>query len=275
MGIEAPLNGIPDEGMVAVEVAKGAVEPARVAVIAVEIAGAEAQLEEPHRDGGGPRNGRAVARRGELRALAGRHGEPRLGGTRQRFTPAREARVEQDGGALPGLGGQQQSPRRREAVVLGAPEFRQHGRSSQFQGLFDGPKGRARILGADQDQPVRIDPMGREAGPIGRSRLGGRAILDDPDQGVRAGAASRDREGEAGRRGIVPFVMSHDLVQRTAPQSAGQKVVERQGSVAEPDGWKPGRGIEPALSNRTRTIPNRPASIRATASRSPVMSGKD
>ena len=105
MGIEAPLNGIPDEGMVAVEVAKGAVEPARVAVIAVEIAGAEAQLEEPHPDGGGPRNGHAVARRGELRALASRHGEPRLGGTRQRFTPAREARVEQDGCALPGLGG--------------------------------------------------------------------------------------------------------------------------------------------------------------------------
>ena len=139
--------------------------------------------------------------------------------------------------------------------MLGAPELRQHGRSPQLQGLFDGPKGRARILGADQDQPVRIDPMGREAGSIGRPRLGGRAILDDPDQGARAGAASRDREGEAGRRGIVAFVMGHDLVQRTAPQSPGQKVVERQGPVAEPDRGKSGRGIEPASSNGTPPSP--------------------
>ena len=159
--------------------------------------GAEAQFEEPYRDGGGPRNRRAVARRGKVRALAGRHGKPRLGGARQRFTPAREARVEQDGGALPGLGGQQQSPRRHEAIVFGPPEFSQDGRSTQFQGLLDGPKGRARILGTDQDQPVRIDPMSRETGPVGRSRLGSRTILDDPDQGVRTGAAPRDGKGEA------------------------------------------------------------------------------
>ena len=54
-----------------------------------------------------------------------------------------------------------------------------------------------------------------------------------------------------GRRSIVPFVMGHDLVQRTAPQSPGQESVERQGPVAEPNGRKPHRRVEPAPSNHT------------------------
>ncbi len=128
---------------------------------------AEAELQEPDRDGRDARDGHAPARRGEARRRVGADREPRLGGARQAGSSAREAGVQQDGGAAAALCGEQQTPRRREPVVPGAPEFRQHGGGAEPQGFLQRPQRRLAVGGAHQDQPVRVDAVGGEARPIG------------------------------------------------------------------------------------------------------------
>jgi hypothetical protein len=186
--------------------------------VGVEVAAAaETELEKPDCDRGDTRDGHAVARRGEPGAGAGGNREACLGGARQGVGMARKAGMEQDGGAAPALGCQEQPPRRGEAVMPGAPELRQNRRSAEPQGLLDGPERGLAITGADQDQTVRIDPMRRQPRTIGRAGLRRRMILDDPDQGSVAGAAARHRQGETRRRGCIRHVRRHDLVQGAAP----------------------------------------------------------
>lgn len=81
-----------------------------MAAVAVEAGvAAEAELQDAHRHGGGAGDGQAGSRRGEVRARAGRHDEPRFGRARQARAPSSEARVEQQGGAAAALCGEEQA----------------------------------------------------------------------------------------------------------------------------------------------------------------------
>ena len=204
----------------------------------------------------------------ESRGLGtGRDREARLGRARQRGAAAREASVEQDGGASPALGRQQQPPRRREPVMFGAPEFRQNRRSAEPQRLLEGPERRFGIAGADQDQPVGVDPMGRQ-GPgdkACRSRT--------PHDPRRSRPRAPDRRSGPPPRGRNPPPRRH-------PVPAGATTSCRAPRRSPParaasSGRVPSPRLTRAVAHRTRRrgAPDRSPSIRATASRRRATSG--
>ncbi len=203
----------------------------------VEGAAGGPHLVEPQREGGSPRHGQDARGGGHAPAGMGGHDEAGFAAARQGRGPTPEARMEQQPRGAVRPRREHQPPGRDEAVEPPAPELGENQDIGRPQRFLRRPEGRLRALRAHHDQPVGIEPVGFQARPVGHAALGGGAIIHDPDQRAAVPqAAGRDRQGEAGRRPLVPRLGRHDLVQDALPEAAIEQGVQLQARQAERHG---------------------------------------
>ena len=94
--------------------------------------------------------------------------------------------------------------------------------------LLEGPQRFIRPPCPDDDQPARINPVGRETGPKGKAGLGNRHFLFDPEDGLLAERTdpAENTGGKAGQGAGAAGLVTAEFVKGSEGKAPAQSVID-------------------------------------------------